>query len=88
MYGRNLPVTVRGVQVQPVRLVTLSEQDLTDQQGDIVFCDAIEGIVVIPRNLLDDTLSLMTRLVPADDNVKEAVAQGMPVAEAFAKFRG
>lgn len=44
--------------------------------------------MVIPRELLDDTLSLMPRLVAADDKVKEAVEKGMTVAEAFKKFRG
>lgn len=57
-------------------------------QGDIVFCDALEGVVVIPQELLDETLSLMPKLVLADEKVKEAVAGGMSVAEAFKTFRG
>ncbi|KAL6241135.1 hypothetical protein RBB50_012039 [Rhinocladiella similis] len=72
-YARNIPVTITGVTVAP---------------GDIIFCDPLEGVVVIPRELLDDTLSLMPRLVAADDKVKEAVEKGMTVAEAFKKFRG
>lgn len=52
-----------------------------------MFCDPLEGVVVIPRALLDDTISLMLKLVSADDKVKEAVSQGMPVAEAFKKYR-
>ena len=57
-------------------------------QNDIIFCDPVEGTVVIPRNLLEDTLNLMPKLVSADDKVKEAVMDGMSVAEAFKKFRG
>ena len=56
-------------------------------QGDIVFCDPLEGVVVIPQELLDETLSLMPKLVAADDKVKEAVTGGMTVAEAFQRFR-
>ena len=45
-------------------------------------------MVVIPQELLDEMLSLMPKLVAADDKVKEAVTDGMTVAEAFKKFRG
>ena len=57
-------------------------------QDDIIFCDPAEGTVVIPRDLLKDTLDLMPKLVSADDKVKEAVMDGMSVVEAFKKFRG
>ncbi|EXJ82486.1 hypothetical protein A1O3_06299 [Capronia epimyces CBS 606.96] len=72
VYARNVPVSITGVSVLP---------------GDIVFCDPLEGVVVIPQDLLDETLSLMPKLVSADDKIKEAVAQGMTVAEAFKAFR-
>jgi len=57
-------------------------------QGDIVFCDPLEGAVVIPSDLVDQVVELMPRLVEADDKAKEAVGAGMPVVEAFKKFRG
>jgi hypothetical protein len=44
-------------------------------------------VVSIPKPLLDDVLTLMPKLVAADDKVIDAVKGGMPVAEAFAKFR-
>lgn len=44
--------------------------------------------MVIPQDLLDQTLELMPQLVSADDKVKEAVVAGMTVADAFKKFRG
>jgi regulator of RNase E activity RraA len=56
-------------------------------QGDIVFCEPLEGIVVIPRQLLDAVLDLMPRLVAADDKVKEDVLNGSTVFEAFKKHR-
>ncbi|RFU27711.1 hypothetical protein B7463_g8611, partial [Scytalidium lignicola] len=56
--------------------------------GDIVFSDATEGVVVIPKEKLDDVLQLIPRLVKADNAVIQAVKEGMSVKEAFAKFRG
>lgn len=52
-----------------------------------MFGDPEEGVVVIPRGLLDETLELMPKLVAADDKVKEAVLNGMTVADAFKQFR-
>jgi hypothetical protein len=56
-------------------------------QGDIVFCEPLEGIVVIPLQLLDAVLDLMPRLVAADDKVKEDVLHGSTVFDAFKKHR-
>ncbi|EXJ54097.1 hypothetical protein A1O7_09434 [Cladophialophora yegresii CBS 114405] len=72
VYARNIRVTITGVSVSP---------------GDILFCDPVEGVVVIPRDLLDETLSLIPKLVADDDKVKDAVQNGMTVAEAFKTFR-
>ncbi|RJE16508.1 DlpA domain protein, partial [Aspergillus sclerotialis] len=66
--ARNVPVSVGGVTVSP---------------GDIIFCDPLEGVVAIPRDQLDQVLDLMPKLVAMDDRVKEAVAQGQEVADAF-----
>lgn len=56
-------------------------------QGDIIFCDPLEGVVTIPRELLGEVLELMAKLTKMDDQAKEAVAQGMSVTDAFKKFR-
>jgi regulator of RNase E activity RraA len=56
-------------------------------QGDIIFCDPLEGVVAIPQELLDQVLELMPRLVAMDDKVKVAVSQGMSVFDAFKQFR-
>ncbi|KAH8812006.1 ribonuclease E inhibitor RraA/Dimethylmenaquinone methyltransferase [Xylogone sp. PMI_703] len=56
--------------------------------GDLVFCDATEGVVVIPLEKVKDVLELLPRLTQADNAVIEAVKGGMSVKEAFTKFRG
>ncbi|RAL17562.1 RraA-like protein [Aspergillus homomorphus CBS 101889] len=70
--ARNVPVDVGGVVVSP---------------GDIIVCDPVEGVVAIPRDLLDAVLETMPKLVAMDDRVKEAVSRGMSVFEAFKQFR-
>ncbi len=52
-----------------------------------MFCDPAEGVVAIPRDLLDALLEVLPRLVEADDRVKEDVKNGVSVQEAFAKHR-
>ncbi|KAL4788184.1 hypothetical protein BJX76DRAFT_345057 [Aspergillus varians] len=58
------------------------------EAGDIIFCDPLEGVVAIPRDLLDQVLEVMPKLIAMDDKVKEAVEQGSSVYDAFKKFRG
>jgi regulator of RNase E activity RraA len=60
---------------------------VTVSPGDIIFCDPLEGVVTIPRDLLDQVLEVMPKLVAMDDKVKEAVEQGMNVFDAFKQFR-
>ena len=55
--------------------------------GDVVVCDPVEGVVVIPRDLLDAVLDVMPVNVSADDKVLEAVRSGETVSAAFSKFR-
>ncbi|RAH43266.1 RraA family protein [Aspergillus brunneoviolaceus CBS 621.78] len=71
--ARNVAVDVGGVVVEP---------------GDIIVCDPVEGVVAIPRDLLDAVLETMPKLVAMDDRVKEAVGQGVSVLDAFKRFRG
>ncbi|KAL9106525.1 MAG: hypothetical protein Q9227_008440 [Pyrenula ochraceoflavens] len=71
--ARNVPVTVQGVVVSP---------------GDIIYCDAREGVVVIPQDLLDAVIDLMPKIVQADERVKADVKAGGSVFEAFKKHRG
>ncbi|KAF3481369.1 DlpA domain-containing protein [Arthroderma uncinatum] len=69
---RNVPICIQGVTVSP---------------GDILFCDPLEGVVVIPLGLVNDVLELMPKLVAADEKVKTDVSNGSTVFEAFKKHR-
>lgn len=53
-----------------------------------MFCDPWEGVVAIPRSLLEEVVALMPELVAADGKVKEDVRRGGSVAAAFEKHRG
>ena len=71
-YAVQVPVTVSGVVIKP---------------GDIVFCDTAEGVVVIPLELLDDTLSFLFAHLENEEKIKRAVSEGMSVSEAFLRWR-
>lgn len=73
VWAREVPITIRDVLVKP---------------GDIVCADPEEnGIVVIPRELLDQVLELCPKLAEADEKVVEDVRNGGTVKDAFAKHR-
>ncbi|CRG84756.1 V-type H+-transporting ATPase subunit I [Talaromyces islandicus] len=67
---RNVPIDFNGVTVNT---------------GDIVFCDSLEGVVVIPQELLDDVLELSPKLIEQDDKVKAEVENGLSVFDAMQK---
>ncbi|KAL3461433.1 hypothetical protein BJX64DRAFT_277904 [Aspergillus heterothallicus] len=69
---RGVRVDVGGVGVEP---------------GDIIFCDPLEGVVAIPKDLLDQVLEIMPKLIDMDDKVKAAVEKGSSAFDAFQKFR-
>lgn len=52
-----------------------------------MFCDAAEGVVVIPRGMLDEVLQYISDHSQAEGDIKDAVSGGMSVAEAFSKWR-
>jgi regulator of RNase E activity RraA len=56
--------------------------------GDLVFSDVTNGVIIIPQEKLSELLSLLPRLIEADDRVKEDVGKGITVQEAFKKHRG
>ena len=72
VYARNVTIDIKGVAVSP---------------GDIVFCDPLEGVVVIPQALVDQVIDLIPTLVAVDDKVKEDVESGSTVQAAFTKHR-
>jgi hypothetical protein len=47
----------------------------------------LEGVVAIPRELLEQVLEIMPALTNMDEKAKQAVAHGMSVTDAFKKFR-
>ena len=55
--------------------------------GDLVFCDDINGVVVIPQEKLAEVISLLPRMTEADAYVKQDVSNGITVKEAFKKHR-
>ncbi|KAJ5633730.1 hypothetical protein N7528_001572 [Penicillium herquei] len=77
---RNVPISISGITVSPV-------SNHWHAKGDIIFCDPMEGVVAIPRDLLEAVLETMPKLISMDEQAREAVAQGMSVTEAFQKFR-
>jgi regulator of RNase E activity RraA len=90
VFGRNIDISVGGIKVSPVRNIKpfWAVYVLTLLQGDIIFCDPLEGIVAIPGDMLEEVIALMPKLVAADDRIKEDVRRGQSVAHAFKKHRG
>jgi regulator of RNase E activity RraA len=56
--------------------------------GDLVFSDAVNGVIVIPQDKVSEVVEMLPKLVEADDRVKEEVKNGVSVKEAFKKHRG
>ncbi len=69
----HVPLDIEGTIVEP---------------GDLVFCDATNGVVIIPQSKVAKVIEMLPGLVGADDRVKEVVATGVTVQEAFKKHRG
>ena len=63
------PITIDGVEIAP---------------GDYLLGDP-DGVVVIPAEALDETLRLAQEKVSGENTVRDDLANGMPVTEAFAK---
>ncbi|UKZ80954.1 hypothetical protein TrVFT333_008719 [Trichoderma virens FT-333] len=71
-WATQVAVQVNGVDINP---------------GDVAFSDPDNGVVIIPRDKIDQVLELLPGLVAADDKVKEEVLKGMSVYEAFKLHR-
>ncbi|PNY27242.1 4-hydroxy-4-methyl-2-oxoglutarate aldolase [Tolypocladium capitatum] len=71
-WALQVPVEINGTIVTP---------------GDVAFHDPTNGVVVIPRDKVDQVLELLPRLTAADEKVKEDVLKGMSVYEAFKLHR-
>ncbi|MCB1020211.1 MAG: RraA family protein [Bryobacterales bacterium] len=64
------PLEIQGVRIQP---------------GDIVFGD-VDGVLVIPKEAETDAFSMALEKARGEKTVRKAIENGMPAAEAFAKF--
>ena len=58
---------------------------VTVHAGDLVLADH-DGVVVIPSAIAEETIRLAEAKVAGENEVREALAGGMSVAEAFATF--
>ncbi|MBC8325161.1 MAG: RraA family protein [Verrucomicrobia subdivision 3 bacterium] len=63
------PITIDGVHIK---------------NGDYVIGD-VDGVVIIPSEALEQTLRLSQEKMAGENSVREDLANGMPVTEAFAK---
>ncbi|KAM0252141.1 hypothetical protein ACHAQJ_007838 [Trichoderma viride] len=72
-WATQVTVEVNGVRINP---------------GDIAFSDSGNGVVIIPRDKIDQVLELLPSLIAADAKVKEDVLKGTSVYEAFKLHRG
>lgn len=77
-------VKVTAVNV-PVKLQSDS-QDITVNPGDYLMGD-LNGVVVIPKEIADETLPLMAKQVEADSNMAVEINMGVSFTEAAKKFR-
>lgn len=68
--AHNVPIVCGGVLVRP---------------GDLLLADD-DGVVVVPADVAEEALSLAEEKVRGENKVREALAGGMSVAEAFQKF--
>lgn len=68
-----VPLEINGVTVSP---------------GDIAMHDPVNGVVIIPKDKVDQVLKMLPKLIAADDKVKEDVLKGMSVYDAFKLHRG
>ncbi|KAH6680337.1 ribonuclease E inhibitor RraA/Dimethylmenaquinone methyltransferase [Halenospora varia] len=89
IWAKATSIVGTGAEAKPHALqVPLDVNGTIVNPGDIVFSDAINGVAVIPQDLVSRVLELLPSLVAADDRVKEDVEKGMTVQEAFKIHRG
>jgi regulator of RNase E activity RraA len=68
--GVGVPIECAGVTVQP---------------GDLVIGDD-DGVAIIPRGVAEDVIELAEEKVSGENLVRNRLAEGMPVAEAFRTY--
>jgi regulator of RNase E activity RraA len=78
-------VKVSAVDV-PVKLQSSSGVDVTICPGDYIVAD-INGVVLLPKALVEEALPLMAKQVDVDSRMAVALREGMSFSEASKKFR-
>lgn len=66
----NAPITIGGVKTR---------------SGDLILGDE-DGVVIIPQEVREDALRLAHEKVSGENTVREELAKGMPMGEAFARY--
>jgi 4-hydroxy-4-methyl-2-oxoglutarate aldolase len=66
----DVPVTIDGVDFHP---------------GELVFAD-LDGVVVVPRSVEAETIRLAWQKVHAENEVRQAIQNGMEATEAYRRF--
>ncbi|KIM96284.1 hypothetical protein OIDMADRAFT_169865 [Oidiodendron maius Zn] len=88
IWARGTAITGTGAEAKPHAVQVRLDLDGTIvNPGDLVFSDAVNGVVVIPQDKVAEVISMLPALIEADDRVKEEVRKGMTVQEAFKKHR-
>jgi regulator of RNase E activity RraA len=68
--GVGVPIECAGVTVHP---------------GDLVIGDD-DGVAIVPRALADEVIGFAEEKVTGENTVRDRLAEGMPVAEAFRTY--
>jgi regulator of RNase E activity RraA len=72
----------------PVQLHSnIQTESTTVNPGDYTVAD-LDGVVCIPKNLLDKVLEFVPSIVENDSKCAEAIGEGMSIEEAFKRYRG
>ncbi|KAN0106464.1 RraA-like protein [Hyaloscypha variabilis] len=88
IWAKSTSTVGTGLEAKPHAVqVALDIDGTIVEPGDLVFSDATNGVVIIPQSKVTKVIEMLPGLVGADDRVKEDVAQGVTVQEAFKKHR-
>ncbi|KXH62315.1 DlpA domain-containing protein [Colletotrichum salicis] len=88
VWARGLSTVGAGAESTPWAVeVPINVDGTVVNPGDLVFADLVNGVVVIPKDKVDQVLELLPRLTAADDKVKADVLNGTSVFDAFKTHR-
>jgi hypothetical protein len=89
IWAKATSITGTGAEAKPHAIqIPLNLDGTIVNPGDLVFSDAVNGVVIIPQEKVLEVIDMLPKLMEADDKVKEDVAKGMTVKEAFKLHRG